>query len=180
MTALVVLKALWGFLRSPLGQVLAVAVAGLMVLSLADARGYRRGVEAERGRWDAKIKADAAKARAKEAKDAKAADKSAERVEAVRVETRWRTQTIIKEIPYALPSDPAVPGLRWGFVRLHDEATVGVSGSSDRAGEPDGAVSPVTDADAIQVIAENYGACRFDQARLAELQSLLKEWGMAR
>lgn len=174
---MIALSVAWSFLRSPLGRLLAGAVALLLLLAVVDARGYQRGVKAERGRWEARLEADAAKARATEAKNAQAGQAASERVEKAREIVRWRTEYITQRIPYAI--DPARPALPVWFVSLHDEAAVGVPIPSDRAGEPDLTASTVTDAQALKVIAENYGACRFDQGRLAELQGLLKTWGMA-
>lgn len=177
MTALGLLKRAWGFLRSPLGQVLALAAGALLLLSVADARGYRRGSEAVQARWDAKLAADAKKARETEARNAKSADRAEVAVEKLRTVTEYRTRSIIQRIPYA--TDPDRPSLPRWWVGLHDEAAAGVSVPAESAGEPDGAASGVTDARALEVIAENYGACRFDQGRLSELQALLKTWGMA-
>lgn len=179
LAAKALLGGLWAFLRSPLCQLLALALCAVLGLSLADARGYRRGVAANEAKWAKKLSEDAVAARKTEANNASAGNQSSVAVEKLRTVTEWRTRTIIERIPYEVPSDPARPGLPWGFIRLHDAAAVGVSEAPDRPSQPDVGPSPVTDARALEVIAENYGACRFDQGRYAELQALLKTWGMA-
>jgi hypothetical protein len=96
---------------------------------------------------------------------------------------RTVTHTLIERVPiYVSPSTDARFALPWGFVRLHDAAAVGddLSAAAADPGRPDDAASPVTASGAAAVIAANYGDCRADQARLADLQSWARQVGLAR
>jgi hypothetical protein len=101
-----------------------------------------------------------------------------------RTQDRIRTVTriLIQKVPVNVPPtvDARYP-LPWGFVRLHDAAAAGDELSPPAAGpeRPDGAASDVAASAAATVIVGNYGACRADQARLAELQAWARQVGLA-
>lgn len=116
----------------------------------------------------------AARARAVEATDAAISAAAGAADAAAQARIRTVTRTIIQEIPGVLPPavDRAFP-LPVGFVRVHDAAARGLDLSDvpDPAGRPDDAASGVAASDAAAVIAGNYGACRADAQRLADLQA---------
>ena len=68
-----------------------------------------------------------------------------------------------------------------GFVRLHDAAARGgdLSTASEGAGQSDDAPSGVALSAAAATIVANYGGCRADEQRLADLQRWLKAQGQA-
>ena len=86
---------------------------------------------------------------------------------------KWRTQTVIKEVPtyVSAQTDSAFP-LPWGLVRVHDAAAAGVDVSAlpDTAYGPDGSASTVAASRAAEVISGNYGACLANAERLSALQ----------
>lgn len=87
-------------------------------------------------------------------------------------EIRWRTRTIIEKVPeyVTLETDTrfAVP---YGFVRLHDAATLGSAPAvPDASAPPNDAASPVAFSAVTSTVTDNYGACRADQERLTSLQ----------
>jgi hypothetical protein len=96
---------------------------------------------------------------------------------------RTVTRTLIERIPthVSQQADARFP-VPWGFVRLHDAAAVGddLSAATAGPGRPDDAASDVAASRAAAVVVVNYGACRADQARLAELQTWAKSMGLAR
>jgi hypothetical protein len=74
-----------------------------------------------------------------------------------------------------------LPILPWGFVRVHDAAVRGddLSAAAESPGGPDDAASDVAASRAVAVIASNYGSCRADRERLADLQAWAKSMGLA-
>lgn len=115
-----------------------------------------------------------ARAKAVEAQDAQISAAAATHDQAAQAAIVTRYRTIIKEIPSVLtPQIDARFPLPVGFVRLHDAAALGldVSAVPDAAGRPDDAASEVDASRAAAVIVGNYGSCREDQQRLADLQS---------
>ena len=96
---------------------------------------------------------------------------------------RTVTRVLIEKVPaYVTPAADARYPLPLGFVRLHDAAASGDDLSAPAAGPagPDGAASTVTASGAAAVIVANYGSCRADQVRLAELQGWARATGLAR
>jgi hypothetical protein len=95
---------------------------------------------------------------------------------------RTVTRRLIEKVPiYVTPeSDRAYP-LPWGFVRLHDAAVRGddLSAAADRSGGADDAPSDVAASEAAGVIVANYGGCRADRQRLADLQAWARRMGLA-
>jgi hypothetical protein len=87
---------------------------------------------------------------------------------------REHTATLIREVPAHVDaqSDSRFP-MPTGLVRLHDAAALGLELSAvpDPAGRADGEASDVAASALASVIAENYGGCREDQARLVAWQS---------
>ena len=92
------------------------------------------------------------------------------------------TRRLIEKVPvYVTPQiDRAFP-LPWGFVRVHDAAVRGddLSPAATRSAGPDDAPSNVTASRAAAVITGNYGDCRADRARLADLQAWIRGMGLA-
>ena len=97
-------------------------------------------------------------------------------------QVRTVTRRLIEKVPvYVTPQiDRAFP-LPWGFVRLHDAAVRGddLSAAPTGSAEPDDAASDVTASRAAAVIAGNYGDCRADRERLADLQAWAKSMGLS-
>lgn len=95
---------------------------------------------------------------------------------------RTVTRRLIEKVPvYVTPqTDRAFP-LPWGFVRVHDAAIRGddLSAAAESPREPDDAASDVAASRAATVIAANYGDCRADRQRLADLQAWAKSMGLA-
>lgn len=95
------------------------------------------------------------------------------------VQIRTVTQTIIKEVPvYVSAETDARFALPVGLVRVHDAAAAGRP-LPEPAGEPDGAAGDLEASDVAPswlaaTIAENYGTCRLDQSRLADLQDWIR------
>lgn len=159
-TALTLLRAVGGFLRTPLGQVLAAAVGLLALLWITDARGYSRGVAAERGRWERQLAADREKAAKTTARQATAGAVIGTRVEERQAQVRTITKTLIREIPiYVTDKADARCDVPDGLVRLHDAAAAGVSAAPDPAGRPADAASGVALSAVAGTVVENYGAC---------------------
>jgi hypothetical protein len=96
---------------------------------------------------------------------------------------RTVTRTLIEKVPTYVspPTDVRFP-VPWGYVRLHDAAAVGddLSAAAPSAARPDGAASNVKVSEAASVVVANYGSCRADQARLAELQAWVRQMGLAK
>jgi hypothetical protein len=96
---------------------------------------------------------------------------------------RTVTRTLIERIPtYVSATTDAHYPLPWGFVRVHDAAAVGddLSAAAPDAGRPDEAASDVAASEAARIVVANYGACRADQARLAELQDWARSMALAK
>lgn len=95
------------------------------------------------------------------------------------VQIRTVTQTIIKEVPiYVTAEADARFALPAGLVRVHDAAATGQP-LSEPSGQPDDAARNLEASDIAPswlaaTIAENYGTCRSDQARLADLQDWVR------
>ncbi|MEJ0065031.1 MAG: hypothetical protein WDM85_06005 [Caulobacteraceae bacterium] len=96
---------------------------------------------------------------------------------------RTVTRTLIEKVPtYVSATTDARYPVPWGFVRLHDAAAVGddLSAAAPSPRRPDDGASDVTTSEAAGVIVANYGSCRADQARLAELQAWTRQIGLAK
>jgi hypothetical protein len=96
---------------------------------------------------------------------------------------RTVTKTLIQKVPiYVSAATDARFPLPWGFVRLHDAAAAGddLSAAAAGPGRPDDSASDVAASQAASVIVGNYGACRADQARLAELQAWTRSMGLTK
>lgn len=77
---------------------------------------------------------------------------------------RTVTQEVIRYVPQFIPADSRL--LSDGFVRLHDAAATGdTAGLADAAGGMDGALSTIGEAQALPIIAANYGECNEAIAR---------------
>lgn len=162
---------LWAFLRSPIGKYAAIALAVILALWAFGNARYKAGVKHEQSAQAEAI--EKAEKRVQEAeKKAEAITTRVEVKHAAAVEKiRTVTQTLIKEVPYAVPSDPSRASLSVGFVRLHDAAAIGVSGLSDPAGRADAEASGVTDADLARTILPNYETCRINAETVKAWQS---------
>jgi hypothetical protein len=160
----------WRAIKPFSGYILIVALCGLALWGVHHA-GYRAGVKHEQ---DAQ-----AEALAKAEKRVKEAEKKAATI-TTRVEVRHAaavekirtvTQTLIKEVPYAVPSDPARASLSVGFVRLHDAAATGLPGLPDPAGRADAEASGIGDADLARTLLGNYEACHVSAETVTAWQS---------
>ena len=96
----------------------------------------------------------------------------AAQTDAVREQERVRivTKTIVKEVPVYVQAN--APDLPAGWRLLHDAAATGSSLPEPAAGI-DGI--PISAQDAASTVAENYGTCRADQARLSGLQEWVRK-----
>lgn len=169
------LRGLWAFLRSPLGSVLALALVAVLGLSLADARGYRRGASGVQAKWDKRAVADAENARAIEAKHATAGAKIEGDAKAAAVEIRWRTKTLIERIPADVPPSPPGWSLPVGFVRHHIEATSQLPVTGHAAQLPNDAPTGLGLDDLARVDDENAGRCLAEIDRFSRLQEWVRE-----
>ncbi|MFI4974029.1 MAG: hypothetical protein ACHP84_05785 [Caulobacterales bacterium] len=91
------------------------------------------------------------------------------------------TRMLIQEVPeHVTPKIDASFPLSAGFVRVHDAAAAGheLPAAAQGPGQPDEGPSPVAASAAATVIAGNYGACRADQQRLADLQAWVRAEGL--
>jgi hypothetical protein len=96
---------------------------------------------------------------------------------------RTVTRTLIQKVPvYVSATTDARFPVPWGYVRLHDAAAVGddLSAAASGPDRPDDAASDVAASEAARVVVANYGACRADQARLAELQDWARSMALAK
>lgn len=161
----------WSLAKSPCGRrVLLLIAAVLAVWSYGEIR-YAAGVKHERAIWQvAQAKAEAKARKVEKKSDAITAKAEVKHVAAVE-KIRTVTQTLIKEVPYAVPSDPARASLSVGFVRLHDAAATGVPGLSDPAGRADAEASGVADADLARTVLANYETCRVNAETVTAWQS---------
>lgn len=96
------------------------------------------------------------------------------------VQIRTVTQTIIKEVPVYVPAEvDARYALPVGLVRLHDAAATGspLPNPTRQFDDPawNLAASDIPPSGLGTVIVENYGTCRADQARLADLQDWVRQ-----
>lgn len=98
--------------------------------------------------------------------------KSAER----QVQIRTVTRDIIREVPvYVTAKADAGCVVTTGAVRLHDAAATGTPPTlPDATGAPNDAASAVDLSALVATAAENYGTCRADQGRLADLQAWIR------
>lgn len=143
----------------------ALALLGLALVAF----GYVKGVAHEQVRWE-KLERDRERATATLA--GKRADVTA-RVDLKYAPALTKIQTVTKEtiryVPQFVPSsDCPVSG---GFRVFHDAAAEGRV--PDPAGVPDAAPAPA--ADVAATVADNYGTCREDAARLTGLQEWVRE-----
>jgi len=95
---------------------------------------------------------------------------------------RTVTKTLIEKVPvYVSNRADALCSVPTGFVRLHDAAARGddLSAASESPGQSDGAPSGVALSTVANTVVANYGGCRADEQRLADLQSWLKAEGQA-
>lgn len=96
------------------------------------------------------------------------------------VQIRTVTQTIIKEVPIYVPAEAdARFALPVGLVRVHDAAAAGQP-LSEPSGQPDDPAgyleaSDIPPSRLAATIAENYGTCRADLARFADLQDWVRQ-----
>ncbi len=158
--------------RAPAVQVFAGAFAGLALLCLADARGHARGVVAERGRWEARLRADQAQAAKVAEVQAVAGATVGAAVAERQAEIRILRQTLIREVPrYVTVEADARCAVPVGFVRLHDAAAAGVPTVADTAGQPADAPSGLALSAVAETVADNYGACHADAEALRGWQA---------
>ncbi len=94
------------------------------------------------------------------------------------VEIRYVTKTQIREVPVYVTAetDRAFP-MPVGLVRVFNAAALGVPASTlpDPAGRPDDAASTITASALGETVADDFGTCRADQARLEALQGWVRE-----
>lgn len=161
----------WRFLKSPIGIRVAIAIGAVVAIGYAGHVVYGAGRKHERAEC-AKL---AAKAEKRVAETKKKSDAITGKVETQHAQTvekiRTVTKTLIKEVPYAVPSDPTRASLSVGFVRLHDAAATGVPALSDPAGRTDAEASGIGDADLARTIIPNYETCRISAETVKAWQS---------
>ena len=159
------------FIRSPLGKYAAIALAVVLALWGIHHAGYSAGVKHQRAEYaKALAKAEKKAAETKKASDAitaKAEEKHVQTVEKIRTVT----QTLIKEVPYAVPSVPGRANLPWGAVRLLDAAVLGVPSVPNPPGVSDAEASPVGDADLTRTGITNAETCHINAETVMAWQS---------
>lgn len=178
--ALAVFRAVWGFLRSPVGSALAcvLIVAAMCALSRQD--GLKTGELAERARWEARLAASAKNARATEARNADASQRVGKSVTVKTAEVRTRTEYLTREVIRYVPIDPTRGSLPVGFVRVHDAAATGLPIAPDGAGRADASPSGVDDVALAETLVGNYGTCHVWEEQLIGWQTWARETGLVR
>lgn len=151
-----------------------LALALLVALGGVYAFGRHDGKEREQQAQAARVEAARVKLAKVETKAANISTDVATKAEARQVEIRTVTRTIVQKVTEYVPAkaDAACVVPR-GFVVLHDAAARGVPplpGTASGADEP----SDVPLSSVASTVADNYGACHADQARLGDLQSWLR------
>ena len=101
-----------------------------------------------------------------------AGELEAARIEQHNIKTRTITKEVIKYVQSNYSGNCDLPA---GWVRIHNAAATGrVPTAASATAVPDGAPSGVSDSDAIQAIANNYGTCNDVRGRLEALQSWVR------
>lgn len=116
------------------------------------------------------------------AHQAQASKQAGVEAKAAQTVIRWRTRTIIKEIPaHVSPETDRAFALPVGLLRLHDAAALGVPTAEipAPAGRADGEAGPVAASAFGAAIVENYGTCRADQDRLSRVQAWIDKMTLA-
>lgn len=156
--------AAWRLIKPPAGRRVALGLALVLIVALAGRGLFDAGVAAEK-RAQAARDAKAEKVVAKVASGGVAiAQDVGRKLDAVKVEVRWRTKILKEEVPVYVTAetDRAYP-VPVGFVRLHDAAATGSALSAAPGGSVNGpsgvALSAVAD-----TVVENYGTCRIFEA----------------
>ncbi len=141
--------------------------AGWRLRDLQAAEAQARAVEAARASLEATLIAERARA-----------DQSqviGERAEAAQAEIRWRTQTLIREVPvHVTPEDDGRCVVPSGFVRLHDAAARGDAEVPQPASRPDDAPSGVALSAVAETVTGNYGTCEGVRRQLIDLQAWIR------
>lgn len=160
-TFLAFLAPLGRFLKPYAGYLLIAALLGL-ALWWSNHQGYKAGVKHEQAAQAERVE----KAKKRVLEGEKRAVAITDKAEAEHVRTvekiRTVTQTLYREIPYAVPQDPTRVNISWGAVRLLDSAILGVSSLPNPSGVSDAAPSTVTDADLTRTGIANAEACRIN------------------
>ncbi|MFZ2252637.1 MAG: hypothetical protein WAW13_00515 [Minisyncoccia bacterium] len=153
------MSALLGFITSPLGRWIGVALAVLALLAGVHHHGVTQGRDREKASQAARVeraRKDVARREAKAATISETARSDLTR-ETVRIQTR--TITLIKEVPvYVSPAADARAVIPVGFVRLHDAA----AGQTVVPGAPGGSLdtdSGLSLSAVASTVVENYGTC---------------------
>lgn len=150
--------ALLGFLRSPLGKWLMVALAVFLLLLGVNRAGYVSGVRSERAKdAAAQAKADAQVARLAAAQAA-TADALRLKLNAALADNSARTQTLIQKVPYYVTRKAdAACTINRGFVQLWNGGAGGPGAAAQAPGGPVEAPSGVALSDLARADAANYG-----------------------
>lgn len=164
----------WAALKLVPGWVwlaIGVAIACMGAIYAIDHNGYTRGAAAVQVKWDTERAA-------MQTQIAKEKERQAQVVVRTVIEYQDRIKVvkekgdeIVRQIPVLVPSGGCLLG--GGFRVLHDAAASGELPADP--GSAAAAADPVEASAAIETVAENYAACRADQARLTALQQLVKE-----
>lgn len=155
----------------------AIAAGGAFVVGfggcwwLRDQMAAHDALRAARGQVRQAV-AVVAKVQKQDAVSAGVGARAEAKVQAVRTVTR----TLVEKVPvYVTVQADARCSVPVGFVRLHDAAASGaVPAVPDPAGRPDDAASDVALSAVASTVANNYGACHEDQARLSGLQDWMR------
>lgn len=137
-------------------QRVAIGLAALVLLLTATfGLGYHSGWNAHKDADAKRQRAAAAKVQKREAVAEKITDRIADKTAAARVEIRYRTEYLTKEVPiYVTPADDARCVVPSGFVRLHDAAA---SSLPVAPGGPEQAPSDVPLSAVLETVIGNYG-----------------------
>lgn len=143
---------LWTFLRPFAPWLIGAALVAYPLTYFA---GYQAGVRSEKAAEAKRLDEARKKVAKREVKAEKITNAAAGELERTQVEIRWRTRTLIKEVPtYVTPADDALCRIPVGFVQLHDAAAAGLP---EPSGGPDPTPSGVPLSSVASTVADNYG-----------------------
>jgi len=151
-------KAIDAFFATPLGQKIAIVLAVLACVAGVWFGGVHHGRSVEKVAQARLIAAAEVKARKAEDEAAAMTAKIRSQTEAVKVEIRYRTRTLTKEIPvYVTPEADARCVVPVGFVSLYNQAVAGGAEVPERPGGPLDAPSGVDLSEVLATDVPNLG-----------------------
>lgn len=156
-----ILGKLLGWFLQGWTQAAATAIlATLIAFPLGQCSGHSAGVKAEKRSEAARLESARKKVAKRDGRARVVTDNVAAKLTKARVEIRYRTKYLVKEVPtYVTPASDDRCTVPLGFVRLHDAAAQGGSpGLPAAAGGPLDAPSGVQLSTVLETVVGNYGA----------------------